>query len=133
LIRQINEWMNDATRDLVDLSEVESIELRGMEKLLPDLTARESSIKNIEQKSFKQTTTSIKKSKPNRNKRTKSGLDLGNEEDGIVSGGPEKQGDKKGRKRKTSGGTKIAKISKYKVFQDRFEQDTYIFRFWSST
>lgn len=133
LMREINGWMNEATRELVDLSEVDSIELKGLEKLLPDLSSNQSSIVSIKQRSLKQRTKRIRKSKPKENTRRNPGVDLGGNDIGITSNPPERSGEPKGRSKKETGGTRLAKISKYKVYHNNMNEDTYTVRFWPST
>lgn len=133
LRRQINDWMNKETRNLIDLSNVESIELKGLEKLLPDVTQKESSIVELNKKSMKQKLSTVKKKKKKKVSPPPQGLDGKDGGDGIISTPPTKQGDAKGKKRKTKGGTSRAKISRARAFCIDHKQGLYNVRFWPST
>lgn len=63
LHKEINQWMNEETRNLIDLTNVESVELKGIEHILPDVTDKESAVIKINKQSMKPKTKSIKKKK----------------------------------------------------------------------
>ena len=130
LLKKINEWLNKETRNLIDLSNVESIELKGFEKLLPDVTHKESAIIELNQKSIKQKLNSVKKKKK-KLPRTIKGL-KGNDEDGIVSRSKKNQ-ESKGSKREYKGETRLARISRARAFCIDEKQGLYNIRFWPSS
>ena len=47
LLKEINGWLNDEIRDLTKSQETETIELRGLEAILPDVSKVESPIKEV--------------------------------------------------------------------------------------
>lgn len=133
LQRQINTWLNEETRNLIDLSNVESIELKGLEKLLPDVTQKESPIVELNQKSMKQKLNKVKKKKRKKVTTPPKGLTGENGGDGIVSKPPNKQGDPKGRERKTEDGKSRARIVRARTFCIDHKRGLYSVRFWPST
>lgn len=133
LHRQINDWMNEETRNLIDLSNVESIELKGLEKLLPDVTKKDSSIVELNRKSMQQKLSKVKKKRLKKAVTPLQGLAGEDGGDGIVSNPNIQEGDMKGRNRKTNGGTKRARISRARAFCIDASQGLYSIRFWPST
>ncbi|MFS0655102.1 hypothetical protein [Bacillus sp. 179-C3.3 HS] len=133
LLSEINTWMNEETRNLIDLSNVESIELKGLENLLPDVTEKESPIVEINKKSMKQKLSKVKKKK--KQKVTTPPIGLGGEDggDGIISTPPNKKGDAKGNEHKKAGGSSHAKISRARAFCIDYNKGLYNVRFWPST
>lgn len=133
LFRQINSWMNLETRNLIDLSNVASIELKGLEKLMPDITQKESSIVELNQKSMKQKLSKVKKKRKQKVTTPRQGFAGKNGGDGIISTPPGKNGDAKGKKRVTKDGTSRATISRARAFCIDHKQGLYNVRFWPST
>ncbi|GEM_PF-4120548 len=130
---EINKWMNQETRHLVNLENIESIELKGLENLLPNVTEKESPIVEINQKTLKQKLSKVKKTKKKKIKTHLRGMNGNEGSDGIISTPPDKKGDSKGKKRKKEGGSSLAKITRARVFCTDHKEGLYNVRFWPST
>ncbi|QUW20482.1 hypothetical protein JSQ81_11480 [Sporosarcina sp. Marseille-Q4063] len=136
LHKEINAWLNEQTRNLIDVSDIESVELKGLEKLLPDVTKKESSIVELEQKQIKLKTGKIKRHKQRKVAPRKKGLDGGNDEDGIASPNNKPSGTET-----TGGGTDNkqipnipkARISRARAFCTDSVNGKYTIRFWPSS
>lgn len=133
LEKAIRDWMNKETRNLLDISNIESIELKGFEKLLPDITEKESPIVDLDRKTLNRKTKRVKKQKKRKPTSTVKGLDGSDGGDGIISQPPEKKGKSKGRKKKSSGGTRRARISRARAFCLDEQKGVYNIRFWPET
>lgn len=119
LHREINAWLNEQTRNLIDVSDIQSIELKGLEQLLPDVTQKESATLNISEKKLSSTTGKIKKQKKTEVKFQPSGVtdDEGETTDGSPTPSGTPQSDSPKDKKTTESGAKPkARIARIRTF-----------------
>lgn len=138
LLKDINSWLIKETKELIDLSDVESVELKGLENLLPDISQRESSIIELSKKQTQLKIKSVKKLKQKSLNPTKKGSH-GDDEKGIIPGKPKKDGDKDGGH--NGGGksgdnkrrSRLARIKRIAPYCINEKEGLYVLRAWPST
>lgn len=137
LHREINAWLNEQTRNLIDVSDVESIELKGLEKLLPDVTQNKSATLELSEKKIAKSASKIKKYQK---KKTKPKVVGKKDEDGDEISGltnKEKINKDNDKEKPTSNPapptiTPKARILRTRVFSHS-DAGLYTIRFWPSS
>lgn len=133
LRKAINDWMNKETRNLIDLSDIESVELTGLEKLLPDVTKKESTVVELDRKSLKQKIRGIKGKKRKKNPRKSGPVDKTGESGRSMKNDRKIEGDKPGEGSSGTGKLKRARILRTRVYCLDQVDGSYSIRFWPST
>lgn len=137
LHREINAWLNEQTRNLIDVSDVESIELKGLEKLLPDVTQNKSATLELSEKKIANSTSKIKKYRKKKVKPKVVGKkdEQGDEINGLTN---KEKTHKNNDKEELNPNpappiiTPKARISRTRVFSHS-EAGLYTIRFWPSS
>lgn len=153
LIKQITDWLHAETRNLIDVSNIDSVELTGLENLLPDVTEKESAFIELEKKQIQKNTSKVKRRRKRKRKQPKKSIITGNEPEGIIPStpipndktdqpdpspeddpttdpepGPEPKPESDPKKKQSK-----AKISLARVFSTDSSSGIYSIRFWPTT
>lgn len=132
ILKEIFQWLNTETKGLIDFSNIESVELKGIEKLLPDVSQKEGSIIELDRKKTNTLKNKIKRKKTH-SPRNKEGAP-GNDKPGIIKTPPEREGEPKSPLTpRTPGGTKLARIHRTIPYCINEKEGLYTVKIWPST
>lgn len=132
ILKEIFQWLNTETKALIDLSNIESVELKEIEKLLPDISQKEGSIIELDRKKTNTLKNKIKRKKTH-SPRNKEGAP-GNDKPGIIKTPPEREGKPKPPLTpRTPGGTKLARIHRIIPYCINEKEGLYRVKIWPST
>lgn len=138
LLKEILQWLSKETKTLIDTSNVDSVELKGLERLLPDVSKKEAAIVDIGRKQAQLKTKRIEKRKVKKTTRNRTG-EPGNDEKGKIPGNSNLDG--KGEKTGNTGTenpgnskpSKLAKISRTIPYCTNEQNGLYTVKIWPAT